>query len=450
MKAWHRYKSFVANTCGISVEAPSDISYWSDRLFVTIITFLIPLCLIALVPGVYFSILTSVPEIAALDILIFSSMVVVGMVPGIPIVHRKVIFMAAVYCLATVLIYYLGATGPGLVYLYACSVFGMLIFPHANTYSWSFYNLGICVVMALLIAYGIVPNPEMFVENVMYWVAVTSNLVFLSFLSSAMIPILFRGMQASLDAEVKLRNELASERKNLVSAMNDLEQKNHELDQFAAVASHDLKEPARMVHSFVSLLHSRYGGKLDDRATKYIEFALDGSKRMLHLIDDVLNYAKAGHYEGHISSIDTNELMRQVLHNLDGIIREKDVQMNVDQLPHIVAAQMPIILVFQNLIENAIKYCKPDTKPVIHVFAIEHPNKTEFCVKDNGIGISDEYIHRIFDLFRRLHSQNDYPGTGLGLAICKKIVEQHGGEIWAESDGKLGTTFHVSLPNRRN
>lgn len=420
--------------------------YWSDKLFVTIIIFLIPLCFIALIPGVYFSLVTSVPEIAALDIMIFAIMVVIGMVPGIAIVHRKIIFMSAVYGLAAVLMFYLGASGPGLIYLYACSVFGMLLFPNKNTYSWSFYNLAICLIMAVLIAYGVVPNPDMFSESVMYWVAVSSNLIFLSFLSSAMLPILFRGMQASLEAEVKLRNELARERKNLVSALSDLEKKNNELDQFATVASHDLKEPARMVHSFVSLLQARYGGKLDDRAQKYIDFAIDGSKRMLQLIDDVLNYAKVGHYAGQIMSIDTNSMVQQVVDNLANVIKEKDATVQVDQLPHIYAAQMPMNLVFQNLIENALKYSRQDVHPRIHVYAVEHPDRIVFSVKDNGIGISDEYIHRIFDLFRRLHSQQDYPGTGLGLAICKKIVEQHGGKIWAESDASTGTVFHVSLP----
>lgn len=446
MKLWLSYKAHIKLTCGLSDEAPSDISYWSDKLFVTIITFLIPFCFIALVPGVYFSIITSVPEIAALDILIFAAMVVIGMVPGILLVHRKIIFMASVYCLATVLILYLGAVGPGLIYLYACSVFGMLMFPHSNTYIWSYYNLIICIVMAMLIAYGIVPNPDMFSESVMYWVAVSSNLVFLSFLSSAMLPILFRGMQTTLDAEIKLRNELAQERKNLVSAMDALQQKNHELDQFAAIASHDLKEPARMVHSFVSLLHARYGGKLDDRAQKYIEFALDGSKRMLHLIDDVLNYAKAGHFVGQVTSVDTNQMMRHVLENLSAIIREKQALIKVDNLPNIYAAQMPLNLVFQNLIENALKYSKPEVPPEIHIYAAEYPDRTVFSVSDNGIGISEEYIHRIFDLFRRLHSQQDYPGTGLGLAICRKIVEQHGGNIWAESDAHSGSVFHVSMP----
>lgn len=449
MKVWQAYKAYISRTCGLRTEAASDIIYWSDRLFVTILTFLIPLCFIALVPGVYFSILTAVPEIAALDILIICTMIVVGLVPGIAMLHRKVIFMIAVYSLAIVLIFYLGATGPGLVYLYACSVFGMLIFPKSNTYKWSYYNLFICALMALFVVYGIVPNPEMFANDVMYWVAVSSNLIFLSFLSSAMIPILFRGMQSTLDAEIKLRNELAQERRNLVEAMNVLEQKNQELDQFATVASHDLKEPARMVHSFISLLKARYGDKLDNRADKYIEFALDGSSRMLHLIDDVLNYAKVGHFVGQVTSIDTNMMVRQVLDNLDAVIKEKNAVVRVDHLPNVYAAQMPINLVFQNLIENALKYCKPNVPPEIHIYSVEYPEKTVFSVRDNGIGISEDYIHRIFDLFRRLHSQNEYPGTGLGLAICKKIIEQHGGQIWAESDGESGTVFHMSMPKQQ-
>ena len=449
MTLWQSYKAYILKVSGLEADSDTtDILYWSNRLFVTVITFLIPFCLIALVPGVYFSIDSGVPEIAALDLLIFASMMVIGFVYGLSLNHRKIIFMVSVYLLAIVLILYLGATGPGLIYLYACSVFGILMFPQVNSYSWSFYNLAICTLMGVLVAYGIVPNPEMFPNDVMYWIAVTSNLVFLSFLTSALMPILFRGMQSTLNIEVDLRNDLANERKNLMLAMQELQQKNSELDQFATVASHDLKEPARMVHSFVKLLETRYGEKLDDRAKKYIQFALDGSKRMLQLIEDVLNYAKAGNFEGQISRIDTNLLVAQVVSNLSEIIREKNGTIRISQLPQIYAAQLPINLVFQNLIENALKYSKADVPPEIHVSAVEEADKIVFSIKDNGIGISKDYITNIFDLFRRLHSQEEYPGTGLGLAICKKIVERHNGKIWAESDAKTGTSFFFSIPSK--
>jgi signal transduction histidine kinase len=447
MTHWKRYKSYVHTVCGLEADTiETGILYWSNRLFVTVVTFLIPFSLIALIPGVYFSITSGVPEIAALDLIIFVTMVVIGLVPGLALAHRKVIFMVSVYLLASILIVYLGAMGPGLIYLYACSVFGILIFPTTNTYIWSFYNLAICVLMGILVGVGITPNPDMFPLSVMYWVAVTSNLVFLSFLTSALLPILFRGMQASLSAEVGLRKDLAIERRNLMNALQELQQKNDELDQFATVASHDLKEPARMVHSFVKLLDTRYGDHLDNRAKKYIQFALDGSKRMLQLIEDVLNYAKAGNFAGQITRVDTNLLVEEVLNTLSEVVKDKNATIHVDKLPFIFAAQMPINLVFQNLIENAIKYSKPDVPAEVRISAAEYPDKIIFSVSDNGIGISEEYISRIFDLFRRLHSQEEYPGTGLGLAICKKIIEQHGGAIWAESDATSGTTFHFSLP----
>jgi signal transduction histidine kinase len=447
MAIWQEYKAYVSKTVDVSKDANSaGIMYWSNQLFVTVITFLLPFSVIALIPGVYFSVLSGVPEIAALDLFIFTTMVVIGLIPGINISHRKVVFMAAVYVLSITLILYLGTTGPGLIYLYACGVFGILIFPKYNTYSWSFFNLIVCFVMGILVVYGVVPNPAMFTESVMYWIAVTSNLVFLSFLTSALLPILFRGMQSTLNDEVGLRTDLANERQKLVSAMQELQKKNNELDQFATVASHDLKEPARMVHSFVKLLDTRYGDKLDDRAKKYIEFAMQGSKRMLQLIEDVLNYAKAGNFSDQISNIDTNLLVQQVLSDLSETIKEKNATIRVDTLPKISAVQLPINLVFQNLIGNAIKYSRPDVSAEVHISAVEYPSRTVFSIKDNGIGISSEYLGKIFDLFRRLHSQEEYPGTGLGLAICKKIVEQHNGEIWAESDAKNGSTFYFSLP----
>lgn len=447
MAYWQAYKTYVSKTCGVEGAVyNAGILYWSNQLFITAITFLLPFSVIALIPGVYFSVISGVPEIAALDLLTFTTMVVIGLIPGIDINHRKIIFMVAVYALSVVLLLYLGAVGPGLIYLYACGVFGILIFPQYNTYSWSFFNLTVCFILGILVAYDIVPNPDMFTRSVMYWIAVSSNLVFLSFLTSALIPILFRGMQSSLDAEVGLRTDLASERHKLVSTLQELQKKNSELDQFATVASHDLKEPARMVNSFVKLLDTRYGNKLDDRAKKYIEFALQGSKRMLQLIEDVLNYAKVGNFSGQITSIDTNMLVQQVLSDLSETITEKKASVHISPLPKISAAQLPINLVFQNLIGNAIKYNRPDTQPEVHISAVEHPDKIVFSIKDNGIGISDEYLNKIFELFRRLHSQEEYPGTGLGLAICKKIVEQHNGEIWAISDAKTGSTFFFSLP----
>lgn len=264
--------------------------------------------------------------------------------------------------------------------------------------------------------------------------------------------LLFRNLKESesnlIDLNKRLETELdrrqAAEIK-LRSIVGELEHSNKELEQFAYVASHDLQEPLRMISNFTQLLGKKYKDKLDDNANEYIEFIVDGSKRMQKLISGLLSYARISSHNAPFVPTDLNNIIQDVLRDLQLVIAESGTDVTCAKLPTINADPVQIKQIFQNLISNAIKF-KNHIKPQVQINAELNAGKWIFSVKDNGIGISPEYFERIFVIFQRLHERKSYPGTGLGLAICKKIVERHGGIIWVESETGKGTTFYFSIP----
>ncbi|HEY3971971.1 MAG TPA: ATP-binding protein [Candidatus Sulfotelmatobacter sp.] len=228
-------------------------------------------------------------------------------------------------------------------------------------------------------------------------------------------------------------------------AQEELARSNRDLEQFAYVASHDLQEPLRMVALYTELLATRYRGKLDDDANKYINYAVDGAVRMQKLVQDLLAFSRVGRQGTTLGSTDCGLIVRAALLNLEATLQESGAVVKHEQLPVVITDGAQLTQVFQNLIGNAIKFRGAEV-PVIEVSAEATAKEWIFSVKDNGIGIAPEHRDGVFIIFRRLHTRTEYAGNGIGLSICKKIIEQLGGRIWVESEPGQGSTFKFTLP----
>lgn len=225
----------------------------------------------------------------------------------------------------------------------------------------------------------------------------------------------------------------------------ELLRSNAELEQFAYVASHDLQEPLRMVTGYTQLLVKRYRDRLDGDAQEYFRFIVDGAKRMQELIQDLLAYSRVGSRGNPFALADCNEILTRILQGLQIAIRESGAQVTSDSLPTLSGDEGQLGQLLQNLIANGIKYCNGQA-PRIHIGCQRQNGHWQFSVADNGIGIDPQYADKIFVIFQRLHTREEYEGSGIGLAICKKIVERHGGKIWLESELGKGSTFYFSMP----
>lgn len=233
--------------------------------------------------------------------------------------------------------------------------------------------------------------------------------------------------------------------KHLNALMHELERSNNDLQEFANIVSHDLQEPLRTVSSFVQLLVNRYHGELDDKADQYLNFILDGTTRMQTLLRDLLSFARLGGGQLRLEHIDLQSTLKKVLQNLDVKISENQAKIINKGLPEVVADEMQMMHLLQNLVTNGIKF-RGDEYPVLTVNSNRKNGEWVISVTDNGIGIDPKFADRIFLIFQRLHRRGEYEGTGMGLAICKKIVERHNGRIWVESTPGKGSAFHFTLP----
>ena len=220
---------------------------------------------------------------------------------------------------------------------------------------------------------------------------------------------------------------------------------NQDLEQFAYAASHDLQEPLRTVINFLQLLDRDAGTKLGVEGREYLEYSLGGAKRMQQLITDLLNYARLGNKPKVMERIDCEDVLVHVLHNLNAAIEASGADIQHGPLPLVMGDAGQLSLLFQNLLGNALKF--KSARPLkIEVSASRQEDAWQFVIKDNGIGIDPKHFGRIFEIFQRLHTREEYPGTGIGLSIAKKIVEAHGGRIWVESTAGQGTAFYFTLP----
>lgn len=239
--------------------------------------------------------------------------------------------------------------------------------------------------------------------------------------------------------------ELRRANADLKVSQTRLKAYSEQMESFAYMASHDLKEPARMVNNFMQLLEKKYAAQLDEKAKKYIHFASDGAKRMTVLIDDLLAFARVNNETNTDEEVNTKYLLNEVTAYLKGVIEEKNANIVYEELPVILASATGIKLLFRNLISNALKYQSVNKQSIVEISCEENNTHWQFVVKDNGIGIDSKNLETVFRLFKRLHSNEAFTGTGMGLAICKKIVENHGGNIWVESEEGKGSKFYFTI-----
>lgn len=253
---------------------------------------------------------------------------------------------------------------------------------------------------------------------------------------------------ARVRTHIQLRQaqkQLHAQNQQLRHLNEELTRSNQELDQFAYVVSHDLQQPLQSITGFVSLIHLKYWSILDAEAQDYLTRIKGAGQRMQRLIQDLLAYARAGNQTTTFAAIDCNDLLNDTLANLQTLLVEKGATIAHDHLPTVMGNYTQLGQLLQNLITNAIKFVPPQQSPHVRIDVSPHAEQWLFSVQDNGIGISPEHLERIFEAFQRCHADQNYSGTGIGLATCKRIVELHGGRIWAESQVGEGTTFYFTL-----
>jgi two-component system, chemotaxis family, sensor kinase Cph1 len=284
------------------------------------------------------------------------------------------------------------------------------------------------------------------------WVRALTAVVSLA-TALAIIPLVPKLLQMKTPEELeaansRLRDEVKAREaaeEDLRRSLADLNRAVHELEQFAYITSHDLQAPLRNIAGFSQLLARRYTQKLDGDALEFLQFIEQGVRQMQALIQDLLQLSRVGRTEARPERRPLDESLRNALNTLKPEITARDAKVEFGPLPDVPAVQSLMVQLFQNLVGNAIKFQKPGTQPEVRISAEREDKFVHLRVQDNGIGVAKDQLENIFAVFRRLHSADEYEGTGIGLAICRKIVQHHRGEIWAESDG-TGLTVHVRLP----
>ena len=445
MITWLKYTNRVKHNCTNPQDTQQDLMYWRNNLFASILIYLLPLCFVALIPSLYWIYKTRVFNVAIVDFLTIASMFFVALTPHINVKIRKVIFITTVYIFSFAILYFVGFIGSSLIYLLSGTIFSVLIFPVVNEYWPAWLTCFICILIGFIINFELFSKDQIYTVVLGEWIAISMNLIFLSFLFVALIPRLFNGLQSVINKQIQLQNELLKEKQALNDALQMLSYKNGELEQFSYITSHDLQEPLRMVSGFLTKLKNKYENQLDEKAQQYIYFAVDGAHRMKRIIFDLLEYSRVGKIDEGVEIVDLNKLFENVKMLFSKKIQETNAEITTAFLPVINTHETLIAQVFQNLISNALKYTRSNESPQIFILAEDINSHWQFSFKDNGIGINQEYFEKIFIIFQRLHHKNEYSGTGLGLAISKKIIEYLGGKIWVESIPEKGSTFYFTV-----
>jgi signal transduction histidine kinase len=417
---------------------------WRNSLFTLALAYTFPISTLAYLPAVWLCIKTETWSILVIDSLAYALFFVITYIRGIPLGVRKWTFLGIVYGVAVFLLLKLGILGPGLLYLLATSMFVIIFLPTSYALWPSILNLGLYLGLsaASLLGYWSVGGigPEV-------WMVVASNMVFLSFTASALFPGVFRGFQLAMGREKIARARLDSQNQQLKEAMLTLESRNHDLAVLASAASHDLREPARLIIALQGRLLPRLETAGDPRMAEMVSLSQDAARRMLALMDDLLQFLQMDTEPQAPKKVDLNSLMVEIKHLFANDLKSKSGSFEWTDLPTLTAHEPALYRIFTNLVGNALKYHAPGHAPRVMVHCSASDNGYLIGVQDEGIGIPPEHREKVFHAFTRLHGNTAYPGTGLGLAIVRKAVDLFGGNIWVtDNPGGQGSIFWIALP----
>jgi signal transduction histidine kinase len=447
MKKWLvKYLEAIDHACmGREQVSVESVDYWQNKLFTNTMKAVLPLSLIATIPGLIYSFSINLYLLSAFDLLSLSIVVWIALGRGISITLRKFILIGVTYVVGTYLLIYIGFKGPGFLYLYAACIFAILILPTKYAYLWSWINVLICGAYTLVVHFKLSPVPEVNAMTPAEWMAIAVNLIFLSFLTSRMVPGLFQGLKKSFNRQLELEQQLRKKHLEQEDTLQKLEVQNSEMEQFVYFASHELKQPVRMVTSFLGLLEKKCGDQVDEKGQQYLDFAIQGGNQMQQLITDLLEYSRTGSQAVKSESVDLSKIVENVLMQQQNTINSLGAKVTYQGLPVVTTDRSLIENVLTNLIANGLKYHREGVSPNIEINGKRQNDEWQILVKDNGIGIPEDQTDRIFDMFVRLHGKAQYEGTGIGLAIVKKCMELLQGKISVESSPGEGSTFRIHL-----
>lgn len=441
----NKLQRIVESNCISKNVKVTTLAYWSDVVFAKCVFILAPLSLLAIIPAIIITLQSETYLILWFDVFCLLMLVFVGYAPLLSVKTRKVLLILLLFLTAFVLLKELGNFGPGLAYLLSATIFSLLLFPNKKTFAPFILTFILCVIYGFLIHYDLVEIQAVHGDNVMEWIAVSSNVLFMSAVFSLIIPFFFSKLEGILGEKIHLLESVRKSNLELEQSIEEVKSKNIELEQFAYVASHDLQEPLRMISSFMDKLKLKYAEQFDDKALQYIYFATDGAKRMKQVIFDLLLYSRANKPSEQIEKVNLNEVVGEHIQLRRKLIAEKNASIQFEALPVLNTNRAPITQIIHCLLDNALKYVKKDVPPRIEIHAKEKETVWEFAVKDNGIGIDQKFYDKIFIIFQRLHNRNQQDGTGIGLSIVKRSVEFLGGLVWLESSVGEGSTFYFTI-----
>jgi signal transduction histidine kinase len=349
----------------------------------------------------------------------------------------RLFYLIAVDTLLFVIALIIGPETNGVNFLRIAVIIPFLMY---DIYNIRLIGIGICMPVVYIILYPYL-EPFFAAYHLSIQHQMTMSMIGIPMQLGLGVSALFQFAYYSRKTEL----DLESSNQLLTTQATELKRSNADLEQFAYVISHDLKTPVRNISCFMKLLSNKHAISLDAEAKEFVDFAVNGSKRMERLIDDVLAYSRIGRNLSTPTPVNINDVVNTIRYELEGKT-EKECAINViNQLPIVNSAHSSLLYhIFQNLIRNGLKFNKSET-PEIDISWQDSEEYYIFSVADNGIGIPQQYAGQVFQMFKRLHTENEYDGTGIGLAICKKIVEHYNGQIWFESDGENGTTFYFTI-----